>query len=265
MVVALEHRWSGRAEGPVLVLANSLGALQGSWDEVVGLIGSRARVLTFELPGHLRAEQEPFVFDDVVDAFCALLKEQHVHDAVICGVSLGGALAVAAAAAEPDRVGALVTVNAPLRQADPGFWLARADEVEALGLTGLAADLPRRWFTPAADPVSVARLVEDFRTVPPTGYAQVCRAIAHLDLSAAAAAVACPAWCVAGDADVAVSPAEAEAYASVIFGAELVVVPGAPHLLPVQCPTELGAVLDTALQAAAAAHHYTDLEGSSHD
>jgi len=236
VIAPLPAAWHGSPGGGAVVLANSLGARQGSWREVIERIGDRAHVLTFDLPGHARAEPAPFGFDDMAGAVVALLEERGVRDAVLCGVSLGGALAVAVAARRPDLVRGLVTVNAPLRQGSPGFWRERADRVETDGLDALADDLPSRWFGPGADPARVAELVAEFRALPPTGYAQACRAIADLDLERDARAVASPAVVVSGTDDVAVSPAQAEEYARLLPRAEAVVVPGAAHLLPVERP-----------------------------
>lgn len=239
----LPHSWHGPEDAPLVVFANSLGALQGSWRDQVERLGPRARALTYDLPGHTAAEPEPFTFDDVVDATARLLDEEGVRGALFCGVSLGGAIGVALAARRPELVGGLVTVNAPIRQAAPEFWRDRADAVEREGLEGLAVDLPNRWFTGAADPGRVAEIVAEFRTIPPGGYAQMCRAIADIDLGADARRVRVPTAVVTGTADVAVPAAHGDEYASVIEGAARVSLDGAPHLLPVERADELAGVL----------------------
>jgi 3-oxoadipate enol-lactonase len=242
-VRSLPSRWQGPDGAPVVVFANSLGARQGSWREQIERLGTRARALTFDLPGHARAEADPFTFDDIVDATARLLDEQGVRGALFCGVSLGGAVGVALAARRPELVGRLVAVNAPIRQASPAFWSARADAVERNGLDALADDLPARWFTAAADPDRVCETVAEFRTIPPAGYAQTCRALADIELAADAGRVRVPTVIVTGTADLAVPREHGDEYASVIAGAERVSVEGAPHLLPIERAEELSDVL----------------------
>ncbi len=247
----LPRSWRGAASGPVIVLGNSLGTLQDSWLEVVAAIGDRARILTFDLPGHTRVEDRAFGFDDVATSAAAMLDAEGVRDALWCGVSLGGALGVAVAASRPDLVGGLVMVNSPIRQSSPDFWRARADTVERDGLAALADDLATRWLTPAAEPSRIAGIVATFRALPAAGYAQMCRALADLELAEDATRIDAPALVVNGTADVAVSPDQAEEYGRLLPNADRLAIEGAPHLLPIECASELARLLVDRLPAAA--------------
>ena len=81
--------------------------IQGRWEwmsPTVAALARRCRVLTFSLgadPGKAMAEID------------AALDRAGVGRAAICGVSLGGMIALHYAASRPDRVSALVLVSAP--------------------------------------------------------------------------------------------------------------------------------------------------------
>ncbi|CAN5336562.1 hypothetical protein BH11ACT2_BH11ACT2_15140 [soil metagenome] len=247
MIIDLPAAWSGAtaADSPVVVFGNSLGTLRSAWSAQVEHLSSRARVLTFDLPGHVR-DGGAFDFDDIVESVAALLKRNGVQGAIYCGVSLGGALGVALAARHPVLVSTLVVINAPIAQSSAAFWLDRADAVERDGLGALADSLASRWFTPEAPAEMVDPIVRDFRSLPPRGYAASCRALATLDVRADAESVSQPTTVLSGVRDLAVDPANSRELVAAIPGAVLRSV-DAPHLLPVERADELDRVLDEIL------------------
>jgi 3-oxoadipate enol-lactonase len=250
MITELPYTWHGPVDSavPVIVLGNSLGTLQSMWSAQVAHLASRFRVLTFDLSGHAR-DDGAFTFDDLVASTAALLESVGAREVLYCGVSLGGALGVALAARYPPLVSSLVVVNAPIVQSSASFWIERADTVEREGLAALADSLRSRWFTPGVSASVAEPLVADFRALPVAGYAQSCRALAELDLVADAAAVRASTIVVSGSADIAVDAANSRAFADTVPGADLRVVEGAPHMLPVERPEELNRILDGAILA----------------
>lgn len=107
-------------------------------------------VVAVDLPGHGHRREEPFGRD--VEALVTGLLKQAPPRAVWLGWSLGGMLALAAAAAAPERVTALVTIAAsPSFVARPGW----PDGMPPARLRRMAADL-------ADDP---EQTVNDFLTL----------------------------------------------------------------------------------------------------
>jgi 3-oxoadipate enol-lactonase len=240
-MTALPRTWHGPDEGPVLVLANSLGTTQRMWDGLLAELGPDARVLTYDLPGHTPDATEPFSFDDLVVGSIEVLDSEGVHAATFAGVSLGGALGVEIAARRPDLVSRLVLVNTPIRQASREFWLDRADAVERDGLDGLAAGLRERWFP--AGGAAADDVVAEFAALRPAGYAAACRALADLEITAAARRVTSPTLVVSARDDNTVPPAASDELATTIAGAVLESIPEGGHLLPVTRPDVLAALL----------------------
>lgn len=240
-MTSLPRTWHGPADGDVVVLANSLGTTQRMWDGLLAELGPDLRVLTYDLPGHTGGTTEPFTFDDLVVGSLEVLDSEDVRAATLVGVSLGGALGVEIAARRPDLVARLVLVNTPIRQASKEFWLDRADVVERDGLAGLAAGLRERWF-PAGGAAADA-VVADFAALDPAGYAAACRALADLDVTAAASAVTVPTLVVSARDDASVAPANSDELAALIPGAVLEPVAEGGHLLPVTRPDLLARLL----------------------
>ena len=100
-----------------------------------------------------------------------------------------------------------------------------------------------RWFT--ADFGDWVRWRDALAATPREGYAACCDALAVWDFRAELPRISAPTLAVVGAADPATPPADAEAIASAIPGAKLIVVPGAAHLLNVEQPEAFAAaVLD---------------------
>ena len=101
--------------GPPLVL---VPGIQARWEwmrPTVTALARHFRVLSFTLAGEAASEHgfEPRLgFDNFIVQLDRVLEEAHVPEAVICGVSYGGLIALRYAALRPDRVRQLVLVSA---------------------------------------------------------------------------------------------------------------------------------------------------------
>jgi len=235
--MALPHSWSGNPDARVLVLSNSLGTVQAMWDEVMPWFEERFHVLTYDLPGHF-GPSSGFTFRSMVDETVGLLDALGIQGAAMAGVSVGGAISVATAAARPDLVSATVAINAPIRQASAQFWYDRAESVGRDGLGPIADGMLQRWFS---EETSAAwRIIDQFLALDPSGYAAACRALAELDVTDDADRVTVPTLIVAASDDVSVPPANAEELARRIPDSVLWRVDDGGHLLPVRRPEVVG-------------------------
>src|SRR5512138_2965623 len=89
----------GAADGPALVFSNSLGTDFRIWDEVVGRLADRFRIVRYDKRGHGLSEtgETPYRIDDHVGDLAALLDDLAIGDAtggaIVCGLSVGGLIA----------------------------------------------------------------------------------------------------------------------------------------------------------------------------
>ena len=116
-----------KGEGPAIVL---VPGMQGRWEYLaatVDALAKRHRVITFSLCD----EHDPIDTSRGIDQFVAqiddALDSRGLSKAVICGVSLGGLIALRFAARRPERTAALVVVSAP----GPGWHLRRTHQLYA--------------------------------------------------------------------------------------------------------------------------------------
>ena len=246
---------TGPGAAPVLVLGNSLGTSLAVWDGPVPALGSRYRLLRYELPGHGGAPSPPgpYTIAQLGRGVLALLDQHGIDRAAYVGLSLGGMIGMWLAAHAPDRISALglVCTSAWLPPADG--WLARADQVLAHGMASVRPQSLARWFTPGflrREPAAAAASGDDLERTDPAGYAGCCAAIAGMDLRGALSGITAPALVIAGSEDPATPPDHGARIAAGIPGARLLVVRGAAHLATVSHPGQVGAALAAHLDAA---------------
>src|ERR1700693_7753 len=102
--------------GPAIVL---IPGIQGRWEwmrPAVEALAGRWRVITSSLPrepGVARLPDGSGGFDGYVRHIDRLLDSANLSEAVICGVSFGGLIALRYAARRRERVGALILVSTP--------------------------------------------------------------------------------------------------------------------------------------------------------
>lgn len=232
---------TGRGDGPVLVLSNSLGSAHRMWDAQLTAFEERFRVVRYDTRGHgcSPVPLGPYGIDDLADDLIALLDRLDVERAHLVGLSLGGMTGMRVAARNPDRVDRLALLCTAALLPPASNWTQRAATVRAHGSSAVAAAVVERWFTPdflVAHP--------DIRDVhqamvaatPAEGYAGCCEAIAALDLRDDLASITAPTLAIAGADDPATPPATLEEIATGLKDARLLIVPHAAHLANAEQP-----------------------------
>lgn len=230
----LRYRFDGPSQGPVLVLANSLGTTLSLWDRQVPALSAYCRVLRYDQRGHggSSAPAGPYAIEDLGRDLVGLLDGLGIERAAVCGISLGGMAAMWAAAHHPQRVTSLVLACTSPFLGPAEAWHERAAAVRAEGTLSLAPSLHERWFPPevrTAQPALLDEVTAMLAACDDEGYAGCCEAIAGMDLRPDLAAVRAPALVVAGGADPVTPPATLLALAEAL-DAPLRVLAGASHL-----------------------------------
>jgi 3-oxoadipate enol-lactonase len=236
-----DHHLDGPEDAPMLVLANSLGTTRRLWEAQMPAFTSEFRVLRFDHRGHGLSSVAPGAYTMAMLAgdLVELLDRLGIARASVCGMSLGGAVAMQLAVLAPDRVERLVLACTTPRFGDPAVWRERAAIVRRDG-TGVVADgAIGRWFTAHTreqHPDIPAHFRDDLLSVAAAGYAGCCDALAAWDFGGSLGSIAAPTLVVAGTDDPVVPPADAEVTASRIPGARLVVIDDAAHLANIDQP-----------------------------
>jgi 3-oxoadipate enol-lactonase/4-carboxymuconolactone decarboxylase len=244
---------------PTVVYINSLGSDLRIWDGVVeALQRQEIGALRYDLRGHGLSDlgTPPKLIDDHVDDLAALMDQLGIERAPICGISVGGVIALGLSQRRPEKVESLILCCTGAKIGTIESWNQRIGAVEKGGVGEVAEAVLRLWFPPASHregggELSLARNM--LSRTPTAGYVATCVALRDSDLTEAARAVSVPALCVAGEFDGSTPPALVRALKSLIPGAQYQEIAGAGHLPCLQRPDELARLMLNFLQENAAA------------
>jgi 3-oxoadipate enol-lactonase/4-carboxymuconolactone decarboxylase len=236
----------GPPGAPVLVLLHSLGTNAHVWDEQVAALARSFRVIRPDLRGHglTGCTQGPYSMALFAADLAGLLDALGVTAAHIGGISIGGLIAQAFAAAHPERALSLLLVDTALAIPPAQSWTDRAALVRAEGISAIADAVIARWVTPAfLDAPATQGLRAMLLRTPVEGYAAAAEAIAAADFTASTAKLDVPALVIVGSQDQSTPVASAEALHRALAGAALVVVKDAAHIPTVEKAAEITAAM----------------------
>lgn len=245
--IRLYWRQDGRADAPPLLLLNSIGADIGLWDAVAPDLARSFRVIRMDTRGHGASEAPPGDYDlrTLAEDALAVLDAAGAATAAVCGLSLGGMIAMTLALAHPERVSALVAAcTSPAM--DPQTWETRRRTVLSEGMGAIAEVAMSRFLSEdfrAARPEVADTVSATLLATPPAGYAGCCAAIRDMALVGALGGVTVPTLVVCGGRDVS-TPFEGhgEVIAALVPGAKTRMLDAA-HLACLEAPAAFAAAL----------------------
>ena len=139
--VHYKQRGSG---SPAFILLHGFGASTYSWREVMEPLAQQGLVIAYDRPAFGLTERpldwegiNPYSEAGNINLLLGLMDAKNIEKAVLVGNSAGGSLATAFALEHPDRVLALVEVDAAIYQTRPDSalldWLFNTPQVDHLG------------------------------------------------------------------------------------------------------------------------------------
>jgi pimeloyl-ACP methyl ester carboxylesterase len=249
-------------EGRLVVLANGLGGSLRAWAPFLAGFGPGHRVVTYDYRGLYRSGAPPLpeavTIPDHAEDLLAVLRWAGGEPALVIAWSMGVQVAVEAALAEPERVAGLVLVaGAP---GDPlagvlDFPLSRVlippisrvveagagpfgAAVRLLAASRGAPKLLRRLgvVAPSCDLDTFHAMAREFADLDWRLYMRTIRAMGRHDAWPRLGELAVPTLVVGGTRDLFLPEASLRAAVAAVPGAELLVIEGATHYLPLEFP-----------------------------
>ena len=168
-VNGLEVHYKIRGQGePAFILLHGFGASTFSWREVIDPLSQYGMVIAYDRPAFGLTER-PLEWQDVspyseegnINLLLELMDALEIEDAVLVGNSAGGTLATAFTLEYPERVTALIEVDAAIYQTMPDSqlldWLLNTPQMDQIGplisrrLAGRSGEdfIERAWHDPS--------------------------------------------------------------------------------------------------------------------
>jgi 3-oxoadipate enol-lactonase len=233
-------------DGAPLLLSGSIGTTTEMWVPVLPLLAG-FRTIRVDHPGHGGSAVASMSLDEYGRAVVDTLDELEVEQTHVCGLSLGGAVALWLALNVPDRVGRLVLAGTRAKFGDESQWHDRAATVRAHGTAAIVDATLDRWFTAGfTDRDATRRMIE---AVDAEGYARCCELLASIDLRDALPHVPHASVVVRGDHDPSADASSTEVLLEGLPNARLVVIPHAAHMPVAEQPAAFAAAVNEHLAA----------------
>lgn len=204
--VRLYWRQDGAADKPALLLLNSIGTDLGLWDLAVPHLLADFRVLRMDTRGHgaSDAPEGDYSLELLAADALTVMDAAAAPNAIVCGVSLGGMVAMQLALEAPERVQALILACTSAAM-DAAAWQARIDTVTADGTAAIADLAIQRFFSEPfrrTHPEVVETARAGLTAMSAAGYAGCCAAIRDMDLLSRLPVITAPTLIVHGARDV---------------------------------------------------------------
>jgi len=169
----------------------------------------------------------------------ALLDGLGIERASVCGLSVGGLVALWLAIHRPGRIERAIFANTAARIGSVEGWSARIEAVQSGGMAAICDAVVARFLSAAfrerqpdrAEEISAMPLA-----TPPEGYIGACAALRDADLRNLVSTIEARSLVIGGELDEATPPAQAEDLHAEIVPSELMVIPGVAHLSNLEAP-----------------------------
>lgn len=235
---------AGRDDRPALMFANSLGSDLRIWDDLAERLSGQFKIIRYDHRGHglSDAPPPPYSAEDLASDVIALLDYLDIRKAALCGVSVGGLIAQAAAVKYPERVRALVLSDTGARIGSVESWQQRIEMIQTAGVGSIGKMTMERWFSIGfrqLRPADVRGYATMLRQTSIDGYIGTCGALRDGDLRDAVKNIRCPTLVLCGAEDIATPPELGRELAGLIPGAKFSLIEESAHLPCVEQPSAM--------------------------
>jgi 3-oxoadipate enol-lactonase len=233
-----------RAKTPVIFL-HGFPFSQAMWQPQVQALQSAHRLLTYDHRGHGASDvgDGQYMLEFFVDDLIGLMDHVKIQRAVLCGLSMGGYIALRAVERNPERVQALVLCDTRCEADSNEAKLKRAAGIRTVkdkGVPVFAEGFMKQIFTAkslAGNGLAVTQIRKTIEATSPLGICGTLLALAtRTDTTAALPKISVPTLVMAGDQDPITPPSAAQTLAKGIPGAELQILPNASHMSNLENP-----------------------------
>lgn len=263
----IHYRDQGQRGGPAIILVHGANASLHTWEPLVERLGPDYRVVTLDLPGHGLTGATPdtdYSAEGMMEAVDVVAAKLGLDHFILGGNSMGGWVAWRYALAHPDRVDALLLLDAsgmPLRKGEKappsnigfrvleypfGRWLATQITPRMLVEESLRGSVEKQEIV---DDAMIDRYWELLR-FPGNREATVMRA--KMDREPAVAArvgeIRAPTLILFGDRDRVINPSAALTFHERIAGSEMLIEKGIGHLPMEEAPDQTAAAISDFLK-----------------
>jgi len=235
---------NGTDAGEPILFLHGVGSDKSVWQPQLDHFRGRRTAIAMDYPGYGDSALRPGATrDDYARAAFALLDTLGHDRAHICGLSLGGVVAIAMHALARDRCRSLILADTFAAHHD-GQGIYDRSIAASTNLRALAEGRVDVLLAQPANPALRSAVVETMSAIDPDAYCLGAAAVWLADQRERVAEIGVPTLVMCGALDVVTPPTLSRDLAAAIPGADLILIDGAGHLANIEKPAEFNAALD---------------------
>ena len=240
----------GGLETPILFL-HGVGSDKTVWAPQIDHFSAARRAVALDYPGYGESDFVPDATrDDFASAVVAAMDVLEIQRAHLCGLSLGGVIAIAVHGAAPRRCASLIIADSfavhPEGQAIHDRSVAAS---EAMPMRALAEARTSALVGQAASEQLRQEVIDTMGAIDPAAYRVGARAVWLADQTERVGRIDVPTLILVGDEDAITPPALSEDLHRLIPGSTLEIINGAGHLSNAEQPELFNQSIDRFLSA----------------
>jgi 3-oxoadipate enol-lactonase len=241
---AIGYDEAGGGEASAIVFLHGVGSDKSVWRPQLEHFGRERRAIAFDYPGYGESDaaSEGMTRDDYAAAILAAMSALRVPRAHVCGLSLGGVVAIAMHHLSTGSVASLVLADTfavhPDGQAIYDRSIAASGDLRALAEARVDVLLAQ-----PAEPAIRGEVIETMARIDPAAYRIGAEAVWLADQRDRAAAIRVPTLVVCGSEDKVTPPALSHNLAGLIPGSRYVEIESAGHLTNLEQADEFNRIV----------------------
>jgi 3-oxoadipate enol-lactonase len=246
--IGVEHSW--RDELAPIVFLHGVGSVQRVWRPQLRHFAGVRRAVALAYPGYHESDMTyGWSRDDAASAMFEAMDELEIDAAHICGLSLGGVIAIAMQAAKPERCVSLILADTFAVHSDgQGIYERSLAASREMTMRQLAEARVEMLLAADFDPAVRREVVTTMSWIDPEAYRTGAAAVWLADQRDRARAIECPTLVLCGEEDRITPMALSEELAGMIGGSRIEMIPGAGHLSNLEQPLLFNDALDRFLR-----------------
>lgn len=236
----------GGGDATPIIFLHGVGSDKTVWAPQLAHFGKSRRAIAVDYPGYGDSDPWPGASrDDFASAILGAMDKLGIDRAHICGLSLGGVIAIALHAAAPSRCASLVLADSFAVHPDGQAIFDRSETASRkIGMRALAEARAGVLLGKAASPAMHAEVIDTMGRIDPAAYIAGSAAVWLAKQRDRARAISVPTLVLVGDEDSITPLALSEELAGLIPGSTLRVIAGAGHLANLEQPLAFNAAID---------------------
>jgi 3-oxoadipate enol-lactonase len=239
----------GVGEATPLVFLHGVGSDKSVWQPQLEYLGRTRHAIAFDYPGYGDSDPAPegTTRDDYAAAILSAMRALGIARAHVCGLSLGGVIAIALHHAAPDSCASLILADTFAVHPD-GRGIYDRSLAGSRDLPAMAEARVDFLLAQPADPQVRREVIETMSRIDPAAYRIGAEAVWLADQRDRLGEIAVPTLVICGEDDKPTPPDLSRELAAMIPGAQLAMMARAGHLTNLEQPARFNALVDDFLQ-----------------